>query len=51
MTAMWTIFAIWLAVQLPLAVLTGKSIKLGMQGQSDPSLEKDLRHYRGVVWC
>ena len=52
MTVMWTIILVWLALQLPLAVLIGKSIKFGTVGyrkQRAPS--RDPRYYPGVVWC
>jgi hypothetical protein len=32
MTLVWTIIAAWLALQLPLGMLVGKSIKFGMGG-------------------
>jgi hypothetical protein len=31
MTLTWTIAAIWFAIQLPLGILVGRSIKLGME--------------------
>jgi hypothetical protein len=32
MTLTWTILASWLALQIPLAVLVGRFIRLGMSG-------------------
>jgi hypothetical protein len=49
---MWTIILAWLALQLPLAVLIGKSIKFGTVGHKKrraPS--RGPRYYPGVVWC
>lgn len=52
MTTMWTIILIWLALQLPLAVLIGKSIKFGTVGlEKRRAPERDPRFYPGVVWC
>jgi len=31
MTLTWTMVAIWLALQVPLGMLVGKSVKLGME--------------------
>jgi hypothetical protein len=48
----WTIILAWLALQLPLAVLIGKSIKFGTVGHKKrraPS--RGPRYYPGVVWC
>jgi hypothetical protein len=53
MTVMWIIILAWLALQLPLAVLIGKSIKFGTveykKARRAPS--RDRRYYPGVVWC
>jgi hypothetical protein len=52
MSAMWTIAIIWLALQLPLAVLIGKSIKFGTVGPAHKRApSRDPRYYPGVVWC
>ena len=51
MTTMWTIVLAWLALQLPLAMLIGKSIKFGAVGhQKRRAPAKDPRYYPGVVW-
>jgi hypothetical protein len=51
-TMMWTIILVWLALQLPLGVLIGKSIKFGTVGheQRRRTLGRDPRFYPGVVW-
>ena len=53
MTVMWTIILAWLALQLPLAVLNGKSIKFGTVGykKARGARSRDRRYYPGVVWC
>ena len=52
MSVMWTIVIIWLALQLPLAVLIGKSIKFGTVGPANKRApSRDPRYYPGVVWC
>jgi len=52
MTTMWTTVLAWLAVQLPLAMLIGKSIKFGAVGhQKRRAPARDPRFYPGVVWC
>ena len=52
MTVMWTIILAWLALQLPLAVLIGKSIKFGTIGyKKRRAPARDPRFYPGVVWC
>ena len=53
MTMMWTIILVWLALQLPLAVLIGKSIKFGTVGleKRRAPATRDPRFYPGVVWC
>ena len=52
MTMMWTIILVWLALQLPLGVLIGKSIKFGTVGHEERrrTSAKDPRFYPGVVW-
>jgi hypothetical protein len=60
MTVMWTIILAWLALQLSLAVLIGKSIKFGTVGYKKKRAPRrdarhhpgarDPRHYPGVVW-
>jgi hypothetical protein len=51
MSTVWTIILVWLALQLPLAMLIGKSIKFGSVGsQKRRAPAKDPRHYPGVVW-
>ena len=52
MSMMWTIILVWLALQLPLAVLSAKSIKFGTVGlEKRRAPERDPRFYPGVVWC
>lgn len=52
MTTMWTIILVWLALQLPLAVLIGKSIKFGTVGhEKRRAPARDPRYYPDVVWC
>jgi hypothetical protein len=52
MTVMWTMILAWLALQLPLAVLIGKSIKFGTVGyKQERAPSSDPRYYPGVVWC
>jgi len=52
MTTMWTIVLAWLALQLPLAMLIGKSIKFGAVGhQKRRAPARDPMFYPGVVWC
>jgi hypothetical protein len=53
MTVMWTMILAWLALQLPLAVLIGKSIKLGTveYKKARRARSRDRRYYPGVVWC
>ena len=52
MTVTWTIILAWLALQLPLAVLIGKSIKFGTIGHKKRRAPpRDPRYYPGVVWC
>ena len=52
MTVMWTIILTWLALQLPLAVPIGKSIKFGTVGhEKKRAPSRDPRYYPGVVWC
>ena len=51
MTTMWTIILVWLALQLPLAMLIGRWIKFGSVGhQVRRAPAKDPRYYPGVVW-
>ena len=52
MTMMWTIILVWLALQLPLAVLIGKSIKFGAVGHKKraPARSGEYLH-PDVVWC
>jgi hypothetical protein len=45
MTVTWTIMIAWLAIQVPLGVLIGKTIKLGTIGHAKKSAPS------GVVWC
>lgn len=52
MTVMWTIICVWLALQLPLAVLIGKSIKVGTVGHAKKlAPSRDERYRPGIVWC
>jgi hypothetical protein len=53
MTMMWTIILVLLALQLPLAVLIGKSIKFGTVGleKRRAPATRDPRFYPDVVWC
>jgi hypothetical protein len=52
MTTMWTIILVWLVLQLPLAMLIGKSIKFGTVGlEKRRAPARDPRFYPGVVWC
>jgi hypothetical protein len=52
MSVMWTIVIVWLALQIPLAVLIGKSIKFGTVGHANKRAQsRDPRYYPGVVWC
>ena len=51
MTVMWTIILVWLALQLPLAVLIGKSIKFGTVGHKKRASARDPRYYPRVVGC
>ena len=52
MTTMWTISLIWLALQVPVAVLIGKSIRFGRVGHEKRSApSRNPRYYPGVVWC
>ena len=52
MTVMWTIIIAWLAIQVPLGILIGKTIKFGTVGHAKMrSPSKDPRYYPGVVWC
>ena len=52
MTAMWTIIIAWLAIQLPLGILIGKTIKFGtVEPAKVRSPSRDPRYYPGVVWC
>ena len=52
MTVTWTIILAWLALQLPLAVLIGKSIKFGTIGyKKRRAPARDPRFYPGMVWC
>jgi hypothetical protein len=46
MTVMWTIILAWVALQLPLAVLIGKSIKFGTVGYKK---RRALREIRGTT--
>jgi hypothetical protein len=47
MTTMWTIILVWLALELPLAMLIGKSIKFGTVGHEKRAAAREP----GVVWC
>jgi hypothetical protein len=49
--AIWTITLVWLALQLPLAVLIGKSIKFGAVGHERRASAREPRYCPGVVWC
>ena len=52
MTAMWTIIIAWLAIQLPLGILIGKTIKFGtVEPAKVRSPSRDPKYYPGVVWC
>jgi hypothetical protein len=51
MTVLWMIILIWLALQLPLAVLIGKSIRFGMSGPQKASPGSYVNLPAGVVWC
>jgi hypothetical protein len=49
---MWTIICVWLALQLPFAVLIGKSIKVGTVGHANKlAPSRDPRYRPGIVWC
>ena len=52
MTMMWIIIVVWLALELPLAMLIGKSIKFGTVGHEKRrrTSARDPRFYPGVVW-
>ena len=51
MTTMWTLSLIWLALQVPVAVLIGKSIRFGRVGhEKRRAPARDPRYYPGVVW-
>ena len=50
MTMMWTIILVWLALQLPLGVLIGKSINFGTVGHKKRAPARDPRFYPGIVW-
>ena len=45
MTVTWTIIIAWLAIQVPLGVLIGKTIRFGAVGHAHNSGPS------GVVWC
>lgn len=45
MTVTWTIIIAWLAIQVPLGVLIGKTIKFGTIGHAKKNAPS------GVVWC
>ena len=45
MTVMWTIILVWLALQLPLAVLIGKSIKFGTVGYKNERAPSRTKWY------
>ena len=47
MTMMWIIIVVWLALELPLAMLIGKSIKSGTVGHAKRAPAREP----GVVWC
>jgi hypothetical protein len=52
MTVMWTMIFAWLALQLLLAALIGKSIKFGTVGHAKKlAPSRDPRYRPGVVWC
>ena len=52
MSMIWTVIIAWLALQLPFAVLIGKSIKFGTVGHAKKrASSRDPRYYPGVVWC
>jgi hypothetical protein len=52
MTMMWIIILAWLALQLPLALLIGKSIKFGTVGyKKKRAPSRDPRYHPGLVWC
>jgi len=49
---MWTTIIVWLALQLPLGILIGKSIKFGTVGpERRRALPRDPKFHPGVVWC
>jgi hypothetical protein len=53
-TTFWTIILVWLAIQLPLALLVGKAMRFGRVGHEtrpQRAASKDPRHHPGVVWC
>jgi hypothetical protein len=50
MTTMWTISLAWFALQVPLAVLIGKSINFGTVGHKKRAPARDPRFYPGIVW-
>jgi len=47
MTIMWTIIIAWLALQLPLGMLIGKSIRFGMEEQAPRRRSEKLSAVRG----
>jgi hypothetical protein len=60
MSVMWTVIIVWLALQIPIAMLVGKCIKFGTVGfekrpvqARDPRrlFARDPRRHPGVVWC
>ena len=51
MTVTWTILIAWLAIQLPLGILIGKTIKFGTDVHNKAALLQDPRRCPGVVWC
>src|SRR5262249_32596025 len=51
MTLIWTIVLAWFVLSLPLAVLVGGSIKLGMNGPGKRASAPNAKVHPAVVWC
>jgi hypothetical protein len=51
METIWTILLAWLALQIPLGMLIGKSIKFGTGGHEKRLPAKDPKYFPDLVWC
>jgi hypothetical protein len=51
MTLTWTIILAWLALQLPLGAIIGRSIRFGMRGAEMPVPGRYAKLHPAVVWC